>query len=162
MELEYPHCTRCCAASGRDLQPGEDFFSVLLREGHEVRRLDYAADAWPGPPEEAIGWWKSRMPVKLPKRKVHLAPNDVLLQLFEELEGQEEQQPLRYVLALLLVRRRVARWEDAWDDEDVAGGLTIYCPRVSKQYTVAIVPLSEDEQQVLQQRLEVLLFSEAA
>ena len=46
-------------------------------------------------------------------KKVKLAPNDVLLELFDELADRPEQQDLRYVLTLLLVRRRVLRFDTA-------------------------------------------------
>ena len=40
---------RQCAATGRELRPGERFYSVLLDEAGQFVRKDYAADAWPGP-----------------------------------------------------------------------------------------------------------------
>lgn len=84
---------------------------MLLAEGAELRRLDYSTAAWKGPPEKAAGWWKSRMP-EAAARRMHWAPNDVMLHFFEQLENQPEQADMRFVLALLLIRRRVFREED--------------------------------------------------
>ena len=53
MDFEIERCTRHCAASGRELAEGEEFYSVLLREGRKSKRRDYACDAWPGAPEGA-------------------------------------------------------------------------------------------------------------
>ncbi len=61
--------TRRCTISGRELKPGERFFSVLLLEGGTFVRNDYAADAWQGPPEGAFSFWAGRVPTgEQPKR----------------------------------------------------------------------------------------------
>jgi len=49
--------------------PGETYYSALVAEGAEVTRHDYAADAWQGPPAEAIGWWKSQIPNRTEGKK---------------------------------------------------------------------------------------------
>ncbi|MHC4179806.1 MAG: hypothetical protein ACYSWU_20045, partial [Planctomycetota bacterium] len=103
MDYEVQRCSRRCAESDRELAPGETFYSVLVAEGGELRRHDYSADVWKGPPPEAIGWWKSQIPDPRAGRK-HWAPNDVMLQFFDELAAQPGKQDMRYVLALLLVR----------------------------------------------------------
>jgi hypothetical protein len=46
MDYEVQRSTRRCATTGRDFAPGESFYSVLVAEGAELRRLDYAVDAW--------------------------------------------------------------------------------------------------------------------
>ena len=38
-------------------------------------------------------------------------PNDVMLELFDQWDGQPDKEDLRYVLTLLLIRRRVLRLE---------------------------------------------------
>ena len=105
MDFEVQRCTRHCAASGRELRTGEIFFSALASEGATVTRHDYSSEAWTGPPEGALGWWKSQMPALESKsRKTQWAPNDVMLQLFDELADQPQRADMRYVLTLLLVR----------------------------------------------------------
>ncbi len=104
-----PRCSRRCWATGRTLQPGEGYYSVLLWEGGELVRRDYSVEAWHGPPEEAIGWWRGEVPSGPPKPDV--ATPEQLLAWLEQLLQQPEQADLCYVLALLLVRRRVLRLE---------------------------------------------------
>ena len=84
MDFDIKRCTRRCAATDRELQPNEPFYSVLLKDGGDLLRQDFAESAWQGPPEGAVGCWKSRMPSAEP-RKIKLAPNQVMLNLFEEL-----------------------------------------------------------------------------
>jgi hypothetical protein len=168
MDYEIQRCTRHCSTSGRELLPGEAFYSALVAEGAELCRLDYAADAWQGPPENTIGWWKSEIPD--PKnRRMHWAPNDVMLQFFDELSGQPDEpsgepdepssepdepssepdepsgepdkRAMKYVLSLLLVRRRVMRLEENETDEQGNPLMVLYCPRRDVTYKVpAVVP----------------------
>jgi len=161
MDYEVQRCTRHCAATGRELRPGEDVFSVLVSEGGKLVRHDYAAEAWEGPPEDAVGWWKSQIPRPDAKR-LHWAPNDVMLQFFEDLEEQPARQDMRYVLALLLVRRRVMRLEEESRDEQGRQTLVLYCPRRETTYRVAVVLPDESRIQEIQQELAALLFSRAS
>src|SRR3954447_12544560 len=109
MDFEVQKTTRVCASTGREIAAGETFYSVLVREGVEVRRQDIAADAWTGPPADAVGWWKSTMTERDAKKGPKLAPSEVLLELFRELQDAAERGDLRYVLTLLLIRRRLLR-----------------------------------------------------
>src|SRR5690242_2349000 len=160
MDYEVERCTRHCAASGRELTEGEEFYSVLMAEKREVRRHDYAAEAWSGPPDAAVAWWKSRMPTREAKRG-QLAPNEVLLQLFAELEHVPEKADMRYVLALLLVRRRVLREEDV--ERDDAGGdvMALYSPREETNYRVAVNVPNEQRTEEIQAELARLLYADA-
>lgn len=160
MDYEIQRCTRRCAATDREFAPGEEFFSVLIAEGAELRRLDYCAEAWEGPPENATGWWRSRMP-SVSEKRMHWAPNDVMLQFFEELENQPERGDMRFVLALLLVRRRVLREEDRARDESGREVTVLLCPRNDKTYTVPTVLPNSQRVEEIQEELAQLLFAKA-
>ena len=80
LEFDVQRCTRKCAKTGRNLDPGESFFSTLREIDDEVIREDFCAAAWNGPPEESVGWWQSQMPDPN-ARKIEWAPNDVILHL---------------------------------------------------------------------------------
>ena len=161
MDYEVQRCTRHCAITGRELTPGELVYSALLTEGKELVRKDFAADAWQGPPEGAIGWWQSRIPAP-DSAKRRWAPNDVMLQLFEELEQQPARQDMRYVLALLLVRRRVMRVEEEERPPEGQEMLVLYCPRREATYHVPVVMPDETRIQEIQDELSRLLFANAA
>lgn len=68
MDYEVQRCTRHCATSGREFTPGESFYSVLVAEGAELKRYDYSTEAWTGPAEGVVAWWKSQMPDRNAKR----------------------------------------------------------------------------------------------
>jgi hypothetical protein len=156
MDYEIQHSTRRCATTGREFAPGETYYSVLVGEGAELKRYDYAAEAWKGPPEEAIGWWKSQVPQPAARKK-HWAPNDVMLHFWDELAEQTDKWDMRYVLTLLLVRRRVFRLEEEKRD---AGGpelLVVYCPRRETTYEVPAVTPSPPRVEQIQEELAALL-----
>jgi hypothetical protein len=156
MDYEVERCTRHCAVSERELREGEEFYSVLVTERGEVRRHDYAPEAWPGPPDGAIAWWKSRLPTRDAKKR-ELAPNEVLLELFRGLESVPQRLDMRYVLALLLVRRRVLREEDTEHDPAGQETLVLYCPRDETLHHVIVTMPDERRSEEIQAELALLL-----
>jgi len=156
MDYEVQRCTRHCETSGRDLAPGESFYSALIAEGAELKRQDYSLEAWEGPPQGTVGWWKSQIPDQAARRK-HWAPNDVMLHFFDELGRQPEKLDMRYVLSLLLVRRRVMRLEDSETDEQGREIIVLYCPRRDATYKVPAAEPDEARIEAIQEELAKLL-----
>jgi hypothetical protein len=163
MDYELGRSTRKCAKTGRDLGGGEMFYSMLIAEGSKVVRHDYAAEAWDGAPEGALGWWKSQATAADSKtKKPHWAPNDVMLRLFDELAEQPERADMRYVLALLLLRRRVLRLEDTEQEGSAGEALLVYCARRQMEYKVPVIMPDGARAEEIQNDLARLLLSEAA
>ncbi|MBC8871123.1 MAG: hypothetical protein H8E44_16985 [Planctomycetes bacterium] len=160
LDFEIQRCTRRCAKTDRDFQPGEAFYSVLRAEGSEVVRYDYCEQAWEGPPDDAIGSWKSQM-AEPNAKKVNWAPNDVMLHYFQELEGQAGREDVRYILALLMIRRRILRLEETENDETGRELLIVFCGRNETEYRVPVVPPDEPRSQEIQEELAQLLFADA-
>ncbi|MFM2095628.1 MAG: hypothetical protein RIS70_2752 [Planctomycetota bacterium] len=156
LDFEVHRASRRCAASDRELQPGEPFYSVLVPQGGNVVRLDYSRQAWKGPPENAIGWWQARVPDQHTP-KVQWAPNTVMLQYFEQLIAEPDKHASAYVLALLLIRRRILRQEDVETDEQGQDWIKVFSPRSETHYRIqAILPEPEQAQQI-QESLSRLL-----
>ena len=141
MDYELQRSTRKCAKSGRELAGGETFYSVLIGRGIEGRAarlcgggLGRAARSWPS------DGGNRKSPPPIPRnKKPHWAPNDVMLQLFDELAEQPDRADMRYVLALLLLRRRVLRLEDTEQEGPQGERLLVYCPRRQTEYKVPVV-----------------------
>ena len=168
MDYEIKRCTRQCSVTGRELQEGEEFFSALMADGSDVARVDFSTEAWNGPPEGALGWWKSQMPTKA-SRRARMAPNEVLLDLFHELENNPTQQDMCYVLALLLVRRRLFRLEDFEqepEDEEESNAevevMVVYSPREEATYRIPVAVPNEARVTEIQDQLANLLFADAS
>ena len=105
--------TRRCYATGRVLAAGERVYSALADDGGLLVRRDYAADAWPGPPADAVAHWAGRVPASTAAKKPTF--NDgLLLDCFHHLGGRPDpdRAAFRYVVALLLMRRKRLKFED--------------------------------------------------
>lgn len=162
MDYDIHRASRHCAATGRELAEGETFYSLLVPDKQGWQRLDYSVEGWPGPPAEgALGWWKARMPSRESKR-ARMAPNDVLLEYFQELLQQPDEADAQYVLALLLVRRRVLRLEDTEQDATGTNFLVLYSPRDESNYRVTERTLDDARTAEIQTRLSQLLFADAS
>jgi hypothetical protein len=161
IDFDVQRCTRRCAATDRELRSEEVFYSVLQSEGSEVVRRDYCEEAWTEPPKDVIGWWKSQMPSPN-ANKMHWAPNDVMLHYFQKLEDDTAKADVRYILALLLIRRRIVRLDDRETDAEGREWMVVYCPKNETEYKVATVPPSGDRINEIQDELARLLFADAA
>jgi hypothetical protein len=115
-EIQGP--TRVCAATGRELKPGDRYVGVLTEQGGKFVRADYAADAWPGPPGGHVAYWSGRVPAADKPRKP-VVNDDLLLDCFHRLKESPDPdgRNFRYVAALLLMRRKRFKFEDVFRDE---------------------------------------------
>lgn len=158
MDLKIHRPQAACSLTGRPFVAGQTIYSALVRGGSGLERMDVAADAWSGPPERTLAWWRSAFP-EVPTGGAVLAPPDVLLDVFEELEGRAEDEPLRFLLALQLVRRRILR---IVDDAPAGAGvddLVLACRKRDREYRVRAVPAEEAAAAGLEERLSALLWS---
>lgn len=107
MEYQFRPIGKKCAATGADLVPGSTCYSVLIERNGELQRLDYSEQGWSGPPAEAIGVWTCQVPMPAEVRHEPLDTN-ALMSCFEQLceEGNPVRDGLRYILALLLMKKR--------------------------------------------------------
>ena len=159
LDFEVQRCTRRCAKTQRELKPGEVIYSVLVPEGPQVVRYDYAEGAWEGAPEAALGWWRWRIPSG-ESPGVRWAPNDVMLRYFEELAGDEASADERYLLTLLLLRRRIVRLEETSRDDLGREVMTVHCAKTDNVYHVPVVCPAGERARQIQEKLGRLLFAD--
>jgi hypothetical protein len=112
-EYEIAGAARQCSITGRALAPGDAIASALVDDAGRIVRRDYAAEAWHEPPPGTIGWWHGRISKDTKPRKPTYN-DDVLLDLFRHLAEATEPDRIafRYVVALLLMRRKRLKFED--------------------------------------------------
>jgi hypothetical protein len=136
---------RVCSASGRELHAGEKVYSLLRDEAGQFVRTDYAADAWSGPSPGAVAWWAARIPEagRLTKPTIN---DDVLVDCFEHLADTPDpaRQKFRYVVALLLMRRKRFKFEDA-RKRDERESLVVRDVRSGRRYEFDDPQLTEPE-----------------
>ena len=152
-EYQIQANTRRCHVTGRELQPGEKFYSVLFDQSGQFVRQDFSSDGWQGNPEGAFSFWTGTVP-PLDERRRPRFDDDLLLDCFNRLEGQTEPDRVnfRYVLALLLMRRKRLKFEEANMSGDLET-LCLRCPRTGWQYQVLNPRLSEEEMATVQEEV---------
>ena len=156
MDFQIKRTSRHCHATERELKPGETFFSDLVQEDDELVRRDFCEKAWQGPDASSLGWWKAMIPV-VEGGRVYWAPRDVLLAYFDSLSGKPQHQPTAYVMALVLVRKRILQLVDSATSTE-GEVLEVRHARDNKTYTVPVVQLTPEQINQIQQELGEQLF----
>ena len=104
------HRAEACAVTNRPFAEGEQFYTLLFREGNGFRREDLSEEAWASRNENIrpFSFWKTRFeppppappePLAKGKRGGAVAP----------IAGREQQPNACYVLAVMLERKRVLK-----------------------------------------------------
>jgi hypothetical protein len=152
-EYQIQPNTRRCAVTGRELRPGERYFTALLDTAGQFVRQDYSAEAWQGLPAGAFSFWSGVVPPENESRKPRF-DDDLLLECFERLEGQTEPSRLsfRYVVALLLMRRKRFRFEEA-RTEGEHEVLVLKCNRTGARHQVINPGMNQDEMAAVQEEV---------
>lgn len=142
---------RRCAVTGQEFRPGERFYSVLLDEAGKFLRKDFSQSAWQGPPPGAFSFWMSKAAQGATPRRPPI-DDEVLLECFQRLEGEQEPGKLafRYVLALLLLRRKRLRLEDTRKEEEQEV-MVVRCTRKGERFQVVDPALSDHELESVQE-----------
>lgn len=154
MDLKLHRPQTACARTGRAFAAQERFLSALVRGPGGLERVDVCAEAWEGPPPGTIAWWRSTFPAAH-QAGPSLAPPDVLLDALEGLEENRAEEPLRYLLALQLVRRRVLRVVT----DAAAAELVLACRKRDREYRVRNLSADEASAPGVEERLAALLWS---
>ena len=152
--------TRQCRATGAVIAEGEVYYAALREDGDRFVREDYAAAAWSGVEREGLySWWKTKLAPSDPDRAKRRLKIDVeaFYRFFSDLEGSEEshRRRLRYVLALVLARKRALRLDGI---EHAPGGdvLKLYDRRSERLLEVPAPGLTEVEVQETEEELSRL------
>jgi hypothetical protein len=86
-------------------------------KGAEILRYEIAESAWQGPPENALGWWRSTVAERT-LGKIIPTPVDELLDHLGQLCEAPEQIELANLLAIHLLRRRILQLADTVESLD--------------------------------------------
>ncbi len=159
-EWNIERTSRVCVGCNSQFDEGDEFNSALYETDESFERRDYCDDCWP-PAEEPFSFWKSSVPEsnKPPKR---LVDDQVLLDVWLKLADarEEKKRDFRYILTLILVRKRILKLGDF---ERVEGMeyMNVRCPRLDNSYRVAAPDLTDEQIAQLQRELVVILNMDA-
>jgi hypothetical protein len=151
-DFQIQASSRRCCVTGRELQTGEKFYSVLIEQAGKLVRQDYSLEAWKGPPEGTFSFWMARVNPPESKRRPPI-DDEMLLDCFVRLEGQTDPGKVRfrYIVALLLLRRK--RLDDRPGKRPASGEpeiLVLRCVRTGEEYQVFDPCLTEQEMATVQ------------
>ena len=149
--------TRTCAGSGEAIPPGTPFYSALIEGDESFERKDFRVEAWPEVDSSAFfSYWKNKGS-EAKEEKKQTVDYERLLAFFDGLEHAEEPQKrlFRYVLALILVRKRRLRLDDMGRTED-GDRLVVYDRRGEKTLEIVAPEASREELAAVQNKLNEL------
>jgi hypothetical protein len=144
-ELEIDKPLGQCYGTGKKIEYGEEYFGSLVETAQGLERRDFCADYWQAEKPEVFCFWKTKLPNPDQKKQIFV-DDDMLMAFFERLENETEQEKInfRFVLALVLMRKRHLKYDDTRTDE----GREIWCLRVvgDKQIVEVVNPHLNEEQ----------------
>lgn len=119
-EWEIARGSGKCTNTGREFSEGESYYTVLFETPVGFERRDYSLEGWTGPPEGTFCYWRTRVPVRDRKTGALSIDTELLTQIFLRLEDElsEQSQQFRFVLALLLMRKRLLRFEQTLREDE--------------------------------------------
>ncbi|MDG2200228.1 MAG: hypothetical protein P8K80_03495 [Phycisphaerales bacterium] len=114
--------TGVCAATGQPIEPGASCVAALCDDEEAIlQRVDFSLEAWESGerPEGLFSFWKTRMPEHGEKKKIFV-DDQVLLDIFERMaeDDREDRQAFRFVLGLILIRKRLFRHDSQRKEAD--------------------------------------------
>lgn len=159
-QWEVETATGRCVITGRAFEEGEEFYTVLFEDGESFKRADYSLDGWSGPPDGAFCHFKSRVPVK-EKRKRLLVNQELLIGFFGRLADETEpvRVQFRFVLALILMRKRLLRY-DGSKTEDGIEVWTMTMTRDQSVHRVVNPNLTNEQIEGVSSQLSAILHSD--
>ena len=113
-----------CCVTDQPITPDTPYVAALQDAEDGLHRVDYSTAAWEGlSPEQQsahLAHWHTTMPKPDARTKKLLVDDDVLLELFKRLEDadQGEKQAFRFMLGLMLMRKRILSFEGSEADTE--------------------------------------------
>jgi hypothetical protein len=145
---EVPRPAGHCTVTGRKIEAGEKFFTAIRETPEGMERVDVAPEAWETfDRSNLLAFWQTVMPEHEVKKKVFV-DDEVLCTLFERLADASEPVKInfRFVLGLILMRKRLIVYEDGRHDAD---GRDMWVVRMKgRDERLDLIDPKLDEQQV--------------
>lgn len=159
-----------CGITNALLRPGDHVVTALFeREGDEgLERRDYLQSAWnDGPrPRGVFAFWRGVVPDPTAKPRT-LIDSESVMSIFESLADDDDskRQLFRYLLALVLVRKRMLSVVDSRPGENNRGSVMYVRPRGAppESAPIEVIDPGVDESSVADatEQLEAVLRSDA-
>jgi len=109
----------CCCATGRKIEPGEEYFGALVQTEQGLQRRDFCGEYWQREKPDVFCFWRTKLPEPNQKRQIFI-DDDMLVAFFERLgmETSQESVNFRFALALVLMRKRRLKYDSTKSEGD--------------------------------------------
>lgn len=103
-----------CSGTDKIIEYGEEYFAALVETEEGLQRRDFCADYWQEKKPSVFCHWKSKLPNPDQKKNIFIN-DDMLMAFFERLEKEtdEEKVNFRFVLTLILMRKRRLKYDSS-------------------------------------------------
>ncbi len=103
-----------CSGTDKIIEHGEEYFAALVETEEGLQRRDFCADYWQEQKPSVFCHWKSKLPNPDQKKNIFI-DDDMLMAFFERLEKEtdEEKVNFRFVLTLILMRKRRLKYDSS-------------------------------------------------
>jgi len=161
-EWNMPRRGESCVGCGRLFEIGESLQAILYEVSGGYQRKDFCERCPPPAEPVPLAVWKTRRPAPATPKSQPF-DREAVYAFFQRLEADErpEHQQFRFVLALLLWRKRVLKFRET-ERRDDTEYWNFSAPHVGRMHTAARPDLAEDELERLSAQLEQLLTGQAA
>ncbi|MDQ3116921.1 MAG: hypothetical protein M3Q86_09980 [Verrucomicrobiota bacterium] len=126
-EWTIQHRAEACAATGKAFAAGENFYTLLFRDGEGFRRQDLSEEAWQQRNEnlQPFSFWRARFEPP-PAAPPDPLPKENAEELFRRLVAEANQANANtcYVLAAMLERKKILK--QIQTDQNEQGRVLIY------------------------------------
>jgi len=134
-----------CCGTGRQIEPGEEYFGALVEGEEGLERRDFSAEYWEKEKPAVFCFWKTKLADPDEKKELFVS-DEMLMAFFERLANETDPEKInfRFVLALVLMRKRRLKYDGTRMD----GTSEIWSLRVVGQKELVEVanPHLDDEQ----------------
>lgn len=134
-----------CSGSGRKIEPGEDYYGALVEGEEGLLRRDFCAEYWEREKPQVYCFWKTKLAAPNEKKELFIS-DDMLVAFFERLANETEPEKVnfRFVLALVLMRKRRLKYDSTKND----GGREIWRLKMSgdKDLVEVVNPHLQEDQ----------------
>lgn len=134
-----------CSGLGKQMEYGEEYYGALVETEEGLQRRDFSVEYWEAEKPEVFCFWRTKLPHPEEKKKLFV-DDEMLMAFFERLTDETEAERInfRFVLALILMRKRRLKYEATKQEE----GQEVWTLRVvgEKRLVDVVNPHLEEEQ----------------
>ena len=137
-----------CHGTGNTIEYGQEYYGALVETENGLERRDYCSEYWDAHKPEVFCYWKSKLPNPEQKKQIFV-DDQMLMAFFERLENETDPEKInfRFVLALVLMRKRLLKYDNTKKEDS----MEVWTLRVTgEKRTVDVLNPNLDQDQIEQ------------